>query len=278
MNKPTLHSKDEIHLNVEVLAAAVESAKDSILITNTQLDEPGPIIVYVNRAFTNMTGYAANEVIGKSPRLLQGPETDRNVLNDIRHALSNNKLFKGKSVNYRKDGSTFINEWHIEPIVMPDGKINYFLAIQRDVTEQDRTYQAIEDKNRALRELLQRIEWEKQKVKEDVMANIEEVILPILNKLKGKGGQINHDYLAILEKELRQLSSSFGRQLINKNFGLSPREVEVAVMIRQGFSTIEIAQTLKISQRTVENHRNTIRQKVGIGKSSVNLSTYLQSL
>ena len=292
MKIKSLRSASGINISVELLAAAIESAKDSIVITDTQLDEPGPSIVYVNAMFTKLTGYTAEEVIGKSPRFLQGPETDRGVLDDIRNKLSNNQVFDGKAVNYRKDGSTFINEWHIEPIVTPDGKINHFLAIQHDVTERERVYEALaqseqqlrqqtvvlEDKNRVLHELLQQIEREKQKVKEDVMLNVEEVLLPILNKLKRKDGQLNYDYLAILENNLRQLSSSFGRNLINQNFGLSRRELEIAMMIREGRSTKEIAQALNISERTTENHRNSIRRKMGIQQSSVHLNSYLQSL
>ena len=74
------------------------------MITDVQVDEPGPAIVYVNNAFTKMTGYTAEEVLGKSSRFLQGPETDRHVLDDIRNKLSNNQCFSGKAVNYRKNG------------------------------------------------------------------------------------------------------------------------------------------------------------------------------
>ena len=248
------------------------------MITDVQVDEPGPAIVYVNNAFTKMTGYTAEEVLGKSPRFLQGPETDRHVLDDIRNKLSNNQCFSGKAVNYRKNGSTFINEWHIEPILTHENQINHFLGIQHDVTERERIYQALEDKNRALHEMLQQIEREKQKVREDVMLNIEEVLLPILNKLKAKNGQLNRDYLMLLENNLRQLSSSFGRNLMEKNFGLSSREVEIATMIRQSLSTKAIAQTLDISERTTENHRNSIRRKMGLQKTSTNLNQYLLSL
>jgi DNA-binding NarL/FixJ family response regulator len=65
---------------------------------------------------------------------------------------------------------------------------------------------------------------------------------------------------------------------MEKNFGLSSREVEIATMIRQGLSTKAIAQTLDISQRTTENHRNNIRRKMGIEKTSTNLNQYLLSL
>ena len=112
LNTPTpKNSFSDIDVSVELLAAAIQSAKDSIVITDDQLDEPGPAIVYVNAAFTAMTGYTAEEVIGKNPRFLQGPETDRQVLDNIRHSLSNDEVFHGKAVNYRKDGSTFIKNF-----------------------------------------------------------------------------------------------------------------------------------------------------------------------
>jgi PAS domain S-box-containing protein len=278
MKTPFSQNSTTVNASIELLAAAIGSAKDSIIITDTQLDQPGPTIVYVNASFTKMTGYTAQEVIGKSPRMLQGPETDRQVINRIRTTLSNGEWFDGKAINYRKDGSTFINEWHIEPIMTEDGQINHFLAIQHDVTERERIYQALEDKNRALHEMLQQIEREKQKVKDDVRLNIEETVLPTLNKLKRTASQLDRDYLMLLENNLRQLMSSFGRNLIEKSFGLSPREVEIATMIRQGLATKGIALALKISEKTTENHRSNIRQKMGIQKSSTNLNSYLLSL
>jgi PAS domain-containing protein len=74
--------------DLRVLLAAVEASGEAILITSAGLDEPGPRIEYINPAFTRMTGYEADEVIGRTPRLLQGPETDRAVLDGMRAALA----------------------------------------------------------------------------------------------------------------------------------------------------------------------------------------------
>lgn len=120
---------------LRLLASAVHSAQDSILITTTLLDNPGPKIVFVNPAFTRMTGYTAAEVIGQTPRLLQGPKTDPAVLQRLRENLQQGKVFYGETVNYRKDGSEFYNGWHIEPIRDSRGEISHYLAIQRDITE-----------------------------------------------------------------------------------------------------------------------------------------------
>ncbi len=112
----------------------MENAFDSILITTAELESPGPRIIYVNRAFTAMTGYAPEEVIGRTPRLLQGPKTDRAVLDRLRDCLSRGEPFHGEAVNYRKDGSEFILEWEITPLRDGQENITHFVSIQRDIT------------------------------------------------------------------------------------------------------------------------------------------------
>ncbi len=119
---------------LQLLAAAVEHAEDSILITSTEMTSPGPEIIFVNKAFTKMTGYAAEDVLGQSPRILQGPKTDRVVLDRLLQNLRQGQIFYGEAINYRKDGTEFYNEWHIEPIRNSTGQMTHYLAIQRDIT------------------------------------------------------------------------------------------------------------------------------------------------
>ena len=118
----------------ERLEMAIENADESILITTAELDAPGPKIFYVNPAFTQLTGYEAEEVLGRDPRFLQGPKTERLVLDRLRRSLEAGETFRGEAVNYRKDGSEFVNEWHIAP-VNSSGEVVYWVATQRDVTE-----------------------------------------------------------------------------------------------------------------------------------------------
>jgi PAS domain S-box-containing protein len=82
-------------IDLKLLQAAVEATNEAILITSAELDEPGPRIAYANPAFTRMTGYALPEVIGRSPRLLQGPQTERAVLDRMRAALVAGEAFQG---------------------------------------------------------------------------------------------------------------------------------------------------------------------------------------
>jgi PAS domain S-box-containing protein len=123
---------------IELFRKAVDQAKEVVVITTPTLDLPGPQIVYVNRAFTAMTGYTEEEVLGKTPRLLQGPKTDRKVLNRLREQLSQGENFEGETVNYRKDGSEFVLAWKVTPIRNESGEITHFVSLQRDVTERIR--------------------------------------------------------------------------------------------------------------------------------------------
>lgn len=81
-----------------------------------------------------MTGYSEAEILGKTPRLLQGPNTDRSIFKDLKKTLRNRDIFFGEAINYRKDGTEFWNQWHIEPIINDDGNLTHYIAIQRDVT------------------------------------------------------------------------------------------------------------------------------------------------
>ncbi len=117
---------------------AIEAAYDAVLITDTQLEPPGPRIIYANPAFYRMTQYTAEEVIGQSPRMFQGPKTDREQLRSVRALLEHGEPFEAQVINYRKDGSAFVIEWRITPVCGDDGGIRYYIAIQRDVTERER--------------------------------------------------------------------------------------------------------------------------------------------
>ena len=130
--------KDEELLAAEqlmkLLETAVAQAKEAVLITSARLDPPGPEIVFVNPALCQMTGYPPEEILHKTPRMLQGPKSDRAMLKRLREALERGEPFSGETVNYRKDGGEYYVEWDITPIRSTGGAITHFLSIQRNVT------------------------------------------------------------------------------------------------------------------------------------------------
>lgn len=119
---------------LRLLGSSVEQSRESIVITEAELDPPGPKIVFVNPAFTRITGYTAAEAIGKTPRILQGPRTDAALRKRLKEALARGEPFQGEAINYRKNGSEFFVEWDITPIRNEAGIITHFVSIQRDVT------------------------------------------------------------------------------------------------------------------------------------------------
>lgn len=134
--------------------AAVEAAGEAIVITSPDLEAPGPVIEYVNPAFTHMTGYAPQEVLGKTPRMFQGPRTDRAILDRLKTELKATGTFSGEAINYRKDGSEYVLQWVITPMRDEAGRIIHWLAVQRDVTEQRRIRIALAENEAWLRQAL----------------------------------------------------------------------------------------------------------------------------
>jgi PAS domain S-box-containing protein len=128
--------RHESEARLRLLQAAVERINDVVLITDAEsVDEPGPRIVYVNNAFERQTGYTAEEVIGRSPRLLQGPATQRSELDRIRQALESDHPVRAQLTNYRKNGEPFQVEIDVVPVIGPEARTTHYVAVQRDITE-----------------------------------------------------------------------------------------------------------------------------------------------
>ncbi len=119
----------------QVLAYCIDRLNDAIVITEADSVMPGPKIVWANKIFYERNGYTAEEVIGKSPRILQGPLTCQDELDKVRVALKTWQSVRIETVNYRKDGSTYWNEFELNPITKDDGWVTHWVSVQRDVTE-----------------------------------------------------------------------------------------------------------------------------------------------
>jgi PAS domain S-box-containing protein len=126
-----VHDENYRYIMKRLLEASMEESFNSILITEAS---PGYPIIYVNSAFCELTGYGPHEVMGKSPSILQGPNTDPEVLSRLSQDLAEGRLFYGKAINYRKDGSQFMMEWKIAPISNEKDEITHYLAIQREIS------------------------------------------------------------------------------------------------------------------------------------------------
>ena len=113
---------------IALLKVLAENSFDSVLVTDAS---PRGNIIYANKAFKKLTGHEPSSVIGKTPRILQGPGTDKKVIERLATALKVGGRFEGKAINYKKDGTPFIMFWRVLPI-KEGRKIIAWIAIQRE--------------------------------------------------------------------------------------------------------------------------------------------------
>jgi PAS domain S-box-containing protein len=133
MQDITKQKEEEQHLRL--LESVITNTQDAVLITEAEpFDAQGLRIVYVNEAFTKMTGYTAAEVIGKTPRILQGPKSDKKELARLRKALRNWEACEITTINYKKSGEEFWINFSVSPVADKNGWFTHWIAIERDVT------------------------------------------------------------------------------------------------------------------------------------------------
>jgi PAS domain S-box-containing protein len=138
---------------LRLFKTAIEHDNESVIIMTSQPDPPGPEIVYVSPAFTRLTGYAPEDVIGKTPHILQGPETDSSLLRRLYKNCVTGEVFHGETINYRKDRSEIHLEWTARPVRNETGEVTHFAAAHRDVTERRRVEEELHRREEELRSL-----------------------------------------------------------------------------------------------------------------------------
>jgi PAS domain S-box-containing protein len=137
----------------------------------------------------------------------------------------------------------------------------------------------LEEVNTALRVLLKRRDKDKDELEEKIQLNVKELVMPYVERLKKAGLLVKQSaYVNILESNLNEIVAPFLRSLITKGLKLTPTEIQVASLVKEGKTTKDIAELLNLSSRTVEFHRNNIRKKLGLNKSKVNLRSHLLSM
>jgi DNA-binding CsgD family transcriptional regulator len=143
-------------------------------------------------------------------------------------------------------------------------------AIQRE-------HKALQEANTALRAVLSRLEEDKQNIKASILANIQKIIMPIVFELELEVTGTQRSYVTLLRQSLQDIASPFLTQISRNHMQLTPVEIAISTMVRNGLSNKEIAQLRSISPKTVQRHRENIRRKLGLKNRKANLVTYLQS-
>ncbi len=152
-------------------------------------------------------------------------------------------------------------------------------ALEKREKELERKTVSLEEVNTALRVLLKRREEDKTELEEKVLFNMKDLVLPYIAKLEqSRLSENQKSFLTILKSNLNDIVSPFSRRLAASHLNLTPREVQVANLLKEDKITKEIAELLYMSESSVEFHRHNIRKKLGLVGKKINLRTYLQSL
>lgn len=135
-NSRDITASKEEEQRLKLLESVILNTSDAVIITEAEpQSEPGPRILYVNEAFTKMTGYTSEEVIGKTPRILQGPKTDRAELDKLRNAMRLWQPCEVTTINYKKNGEEFWLNFKVSPVANERGWYTHWISIERNVTE-----------------------------------------------------------------------------------------------------------------------------------------------
>ena len=137
--------------------------------------------------------------------------------------------------------------------------------------------ESLQESNIALRIVLARIEQDKQEIHQDINTNVEKILMPILHALALQLSPAQKKYVEMLQTNLEEITSPFISQLSLSYYSMTPTEIAICNMIRNGMRTKEIAEMRSVSEATINRHREKIRRKLRITNQDVNLATFLQS-
>lgn len=211
-------SQKEKEQHLKLLESVITNTTDSVLITEAEpFDEPGNRIVYVNEAFTKMTGYTSAEVIGKSPRILQGPKSDKNELKRLSETIRKWQPFETSIINYRKNGEEFWINFSLTPVANEKGWYTHWIAIERDVTEQKLAEIQLKELNKTLQ----------NHAKELALSNIE------LEQFAYVASHDLQEPLRMITSFLTQIEKKYGDVIDNKGKKYIGFAVDGAKRMRQ---------------------------------------------
>lgn len=253
---------------------------------------PDCTLTFVNQAYCRAYGKEREELVGRSLLSYLTEEDQKEILEYLKKVDPEHPVTTSIQTIEKSNGDKCWQQWFRRAIYDDTGKLVEIQSVGRDITELKRTEEALraseatlleqkaalEQKNVALREILIQIELEKQQVKDDVIANVEDVLLPVLEKLRMSSLNNDAKFIDLIERGLKGLTSSFGRKITQASLKLTRREIDICNMIKNGFSSKEIAEFLYISLYTVGRHRYNIRKKMNIINKKTNLSVFIESL
>lgn len=286
--------------HLRIAATALETQAGIIITDTTQR------IMCVNQAFTDITGYAEQDAIGQTPFFLRSGLHDKQFYKRIGASLTRDGCWQGEVWDRHKNGRIIPIWLSITTVMDTNDLLTYYVGSFTDITVQKQAEKVLLDArehlknqvvstqeelekskedaaniNAALHVLLKHRETDKNDAQSILSREVQGTVLPFLKRLKKANSDGNQSRLIdVLETNLQHLVQFYGRDtsLASVYQRLTPTEIQVASMIRQGLSTKLIAATLNLSQGTISIHRKHIRKKLDLDSKEINLYGYMMSL
>ena len=254
---------------------------------------PDGTLTFVNDTICRFLGERSEELIGKSFYPYIHPDDRQKTRKNLESLSKENRIGTNEERVIMPDGEIHWWQWSNQALFdEQDSKVE-LQSVGRDITKRKKAEDALrkseaelaaqsrhlEEVNAALRVLLKQREEDKEDLLGRLLANVKELVLPYVDKLKNS--RLDSDQMtlaAILESNIKEIISPFATKLSSRFLNLTPTEIQVASLIKDGKTSKEIAVLLNASENTVRSHRFHIRSKLGIKKKKVNLKSYLKSL
>jgi len=244
-------------------------------------------ILSANPSFAHLFGYRSSQEIMRAVKDIRYEiYADERQRNELRRLLDKQGFVRNFEVLCRrKDGQRIWISINIRAVKDNNNRILFYEGTLVDITERkmiqddlENKSRSLEETNAALRVLLKQREEDKTDLEEKVLHNIKELVLPYVDKLRA--GQQNKDTVIvdIVESNLNEILSPFIKSMASKYANFTPKEIQIADLMKKGKTTKEISTILNLSPRTIDIHRYNIRRKLNINKKKVNLQSYLLSL
>lgn len=251
--------------------------------------------IYPSEGLYRIFGYEPGEIT-LTNRFLNNlvlPEYRESFQEFLQNTYSGGRPANYEFCFYRKDGAQRYAYCQTRIIKDSSGQPIRVFGTLKDITEFKLIELTLKDKEKALHEqaeslkevntalkvLLDHREAERMKLEENILGNVKQLIFPYLQRLKhGQSSEEQKTLLNIVESNLAQITSQFTATLSSTTIGLTPKELEIAGLVKDGMSCKEIAAVMRVSENAVRFHRFNIRYKLGLNKKSINLRSYLQHI
>jgi PAS domain S-box-containing protein len=276
------HAAEALQKSEEKYRRLVENLKEEYFFYSH--DTKG-IFHYISPSLTNILGYSQKEFLAHYTEYLTDDPINDEVVEHTDLSIQGIQQPPYEVEIYHKDGSIKRLEVVEVPIFNAEAQVVAVEGIAHDITEKKKVFvemrrktRELEEVNAAMKVLLRQSAESKNELEEKVLTNLNDLIFPYLDELEIQfAGKRSKTLVNVIKSNLEQITSPFSQSLSLGNSRLTPREIQIADLVRSGRTNKEIAELLNISRRTVESYRDKLRAKLKIKNKKTNLRSYLLS-